>query len=85
MEDPDLLAQGYFNFWREQQGWPMIPKEVLGAAGDLIKEAEAEGTQFTFCDVPIQHLTLEEARAALAMMYHHRFRLGGDIADMEAG
>jgi hypothetical protein len=45
----------------------------------------AEGTQFTFCDVPIQHLTLEEARAALAMIYHHRFRLRGDMADLEAG
>jgi hypothetical protein len=84
MEDPDLLAQGYFIFWREQQGWPMIPKEFLDAAGELIKEAEAEGTQFTFCDVPIQHLTLEEARAALAMIYHHRFRLRGDMADLEA-
>ena len=85
MEDPNLLEQGYFRFRREQQGWPMVPQAVLDAAGDLIKKAEAEGTQFTFCDVPIQHLTLEDARAALAMMYHHRFRLGGDIADKEAG
>jgi hypothetical protein len=74
MEDPILYEQQYFKFWREQQGWPMIPKEALDAAKGLITEAEAEGIQFTFCDVPIQHLTLEEARAALAMMYHHRFR-----------
>ena len=84
MEDPQRAEQAWFEFWRKEQGWPMIPQEVLNAAKDLIKEAEAEGTQFTFCDVPIQHLTLQEALAALALMYHHRFRLGGDIADMEA-
>jgi hypothetical protein len=83
MEDPQRAEQAWFEFWREEQGWPMVPQAVLDAAQGLIKEAEAEGTQFTFCDVPIQHLTGQEARAALALMYHHRFRLGGDIAGME--
>jgi hypothetical protein len=76
MEDPILYEQEYFKFWREQQGWPMIPKAMLDAGAELIREAEANGgMQYTFCDVPIQHLTLEEARAALAMMYHHHFCL----------
>lgn len=76
MESPELLEKGHFEYWRSQQGWPMIPKEVLDAGAQLIREAEAnEGMQYTFCGVPIQHLTQEEARLALAMMYHHAFAL----------
>jgi hypothetical protein len=76
MESPEFSERQWFAFWREQQGWPMIPKEMLDAGAELIREAEAnEGIQYTFCDVPIQHLNLQEAHAALAMMYHHAFRL----------
>jgi hypothetical protein len=84
MECPEHTERAWFEYWREQQGWPMIPKEILDACAELIREAEADGGEFLFHDVPIQHLNLQEARAALAMMYHHRFRLGGDITGMEA-
>jgi hypothetical protein len=74
MESPELEERAWFECWRGEQGWPMVPKQILDASAELIREAEADGQHFLFYGIPIQHLNLKEARAALAMMYHHRFR-----------
>jgi len=40
MESPEYADRAWFEYWREEHGWPMVPQEILDAAAELIREAE---------------------------------------------
>jgi hypothetical protein len=81
MEDQRAVDRAIHEAWRRVRGWPPIPESMLAAAESIVTDAEAAGTNFTFCDVPIQHLTEREARAGLAFLMREHFVVKGLKAD----